>query len=362
MSGSNEQKRADQIISAWKKKQIIDPRDVAYLLLGTVPTNVGPNGAQGGWYNSSDTHSNRGGNKRMTPYQIQFADAMTLKTKFGFDVPKRALAPPSDNDEENEQRMLSPDVWNDFVSGGGNATHFDLRGAEIEGEDFSDPHACAKMVIDHPQSAIKTRNAIKLIEMFRHKNPLMLTRGKIYKTRNPKRRNQKFAKMRIGGYANKELEPLIKETAIKLAKIQHANVSYDPYYLAKEQFIILAGQMGWMDILSVYEDAPDPDNRSHVFESYQGTYGNKKNIERMWAMLDKETHPGNLGKFLSRLTKVNLSQLKQWIEENEDKLNDMIVRYNSQGKDSVGSYHAKELKAALDYISRLDPSTFRDWM
>lgn len=81
--------------------------DIKYLLLGTVPVNMGPNGSQGGWYNPDDSYSNRGGRKGMRPEEIVVADAKRLK-ELGFPVPVKAL-----NGE------MSPYVWTQWVDGNG---------------------------------------------------------------------------------------------------------------------------------------------------------------------------------------------------------------------------------------------------
>lgn len=64
--------------------------DVVYLLDGTVPVNMGPNGAQGGWYTVTNTWSNRGGKKGKKPKQIMIDDANRLKS-WGFHAPIKAL-------------------------------------------------------------------------------------------------------------------------------------------------------------------------------------------------------------------------------------------------------------------------------
>lgn len=81
--------------------------DVVYLLDGTVPVNMGPNGAQGGWYNVND-RSSRGGRKGMTPEQTMMSDAKKL-VQWGFSgVPRKAL-----------DGSMSPDDWDGWMSGNG---------------------------------------------------------------------------------------------------------------------------------------------------------------------------------------------------------------------------------------------------
>lgn len=64
MSGDYERKRIDDILDIINKKKYHDIDDIAYILLGTVPVEVGPNGSQGGWYNVGDGN-NRGSLKGM---------------------------------------------------------------------------------------------------------------------------------------------------------------------------------------------------------------------------------------------------------------------------------------------------------
>lgn len=80
--------------------------DVVYLLDGTVPVNMGPNGAQGGWYTATDS-ANRGGRKGLKPKDIMVGDANKLKN-WGFTVPTKALS-----------GEMKPENWNDWVNGNG---------------------------------------------------------------------------------------------------------------------------------------------------------------------------------------------------------------------------------------------------
>lgn len=79
--------------------------DVQYILLGTCPLRFGPNGPEGGWYNCSETMSNRGGKKGMRVEDIIKADAETLK-KIGLKVPLSALS-----------GKLDPRDWNEWIEG-----------------------------------------------------------------------------------------------------------------------------------------------------------------------------------------------------------------------------------------------------
>jgi hypothetical protein len=80
--------------------------DVKVLLGGTVPVQMGPNGAQGGWYNVDD-RANQGHAHGLDPESILVRDAGQLAA-WGFAVPQGARVwPPA----------LSTYVWNQWVSG-----------------------------------------------------------------------------------------------------------------------------------------------------------------------------------------------------------------------------------------------------
>jgi hypothetical protein len=64
---------------------------VSYMLLGTVPTNFGPNGPQGGWYNAGDSFSNRAGRQGIRGQDVVIADAKILIHN-GFFVSEYALS------------------------------------------------------------------------------------------------------------------------------------------------------------------------------------------------------------------------------------------------------------------------------
>ena len=105
-TGEYEKKRVEQIQAKMKTGDVrLD--DVIYLLDGTMPTNMGPNGAQGGWYDASDTRSNRGGRKNMKEKEIVISDANKLKG-WGFIVPISALS-----------GLMEADEWSSWLSGNG---------------------------------------------------------------------------------------------------------------------------------------------------------------------------------------------------------------------------------------------------
>jgi hypothetical protein len=88
-TGEHERKIVDRINKSIDTGDL-DIDKIKYILLGTVPVHFGPNGSQGGWYNASDTRSNRGGNKGLTDKDIMMADAKTIKDH-GIPVPLKAL-------------------------------------------------------------------------------------------------------------------------------------------------------------------------------------------------------------------------------------------------------------------------------
>jgi hypothetical protein len=110
-TGEYERKRVQQINEAIDAGTL-DIDTFKYLLLGTVPVNFGPNGAQGGWYNPTDSYSNRGGRKGMQPREIMMADAQTLKDH-GIPVPVKAL-----------DGTMDPHDWGSWVEGNGSNTTY----------------------------------------------------------------------------------------------------------------------------------------------------------------------------------------------------------------------------------------------
>lgn len=80
--------------------------DVTCLLAGHVPMQMGPNGAQGGWYNVDD-RSSRGGMEGRSPEDQVAIDAARL-SGWGFAVPRGALRWPL---------AISTEAWNRWVAG-----------------------------------------------------------------------------------------------------------------------------------------------------------------------------------------------------------------------------------------------------
>lgn len=293
LSGEYEDERTESILKQWKTGRIHDIPDVAYLLMGTVPLQFGPNGAQGGWYTSSDTHATRGGKKGMSPGEVQKQDANTLKNTFGFGVPEKAL-----------KGELNPRVWDDFVNGQVQDEH--LEDTKLTGENFSDPKAMAKMVLEHPQPTIKRRNAEALIDMYQGHQRYRKEQHKLYQKPNyeyEKYKDQHKAmddKWQKGDFSDPKILPLIHQTGLELSKVFVGNRPgmagnyHDPYYFTKEKFINLAKDQGWDDVIEAYEKTPDRDNRQRVFDIYV----DRKDKAKVFRMLDRETSAENIRNFL----------------------------------------------------------------
>jgi len=94
--------------------------DVKYMLEGTVPTQMGPNGAQGGWYNINDS-SSRGGRKGMKPEEMMVADAKKLQ-HWGFTgMPATAL-----------NGTMDPDRWQEWIEGNGDSGRGEYVPKDVE--------------------------------------------------------------------------------------------------------------------------------------------------------------------------------------------------------------------------------------
>lgn len=337
-SGEYEKKRVDGILKGVSEKSHKDPSDVAYILLGTVPVNMGPNGSQGGWYSSGDTMSNRGGRKGMSAEQIQAADASTL-VRLGFDVPPRAL-----------KGGLKTNVWDSFVGSNGNyntpdkdedqATYDD----RLHGEDYADPRTMARFVLTHPQRAVRSRNASALIDY--HMGRDRVPPGPLWRLEQ-----EVMDAYHAGHYKRKELEPLLKQVAAKLAA-DVPDAAWDRHYLTKEKFIELAKREGWDDILSLFEKAADPNNRSRVFYHHS----EREDLPSMFRMLDSEAGAENIAKYLSHLVRKSPQQAVAWRDKNSEKVDRALRDQTDAG------YHARELKKVIDHIDNArDNPWFGKW-
>jgi len=104
LTGEYEKERIVAIETMIESGEYKDIGDVKYVLLGTVATNFGPNGPQGGWYHPGD-RSCRGGRRGMSPEDTVTADAQTLRD-LGFAISQGAI------DGE-----IPAEEWGRFVEG-----------------------------------------------------------------------------------------------------------------------------------------------------------------------------------------------------------------------------------------------------
>lgn len=104
LTGQYDEERLDDIHDLIRSGDATDIDQVSYALLGTVPTNFGPNGPQGGWYNAGDSWSNRGGRQGIKDRDIVIADAKILRHN-GFLVSDAAI-----------DGKIKVHEWNQFVS------------------------------------------------------------------------------------------------------------------------------------------------------------------------------------------------------------------------------------------------------
>jgi hypothetical protein len=260
-SGEYESKRIDQILLGIQEGTATDPNDVAYLLKGTVPLQMGPNGAQGGWYHPGEMNHNRGGREGMRPKDIMMFDAKSLQ-KMGYATPIAALDGTMDLDD-----------WKDYVQSNGSG---DVKESyQSEGENYNDPQTSSQFILNHPQPSIKHRNYKALKELY---NPEPKRLG--YGEKRPddfdytgwyENHNKEWEAHRQGEMVNKELEPLLKQVTGSIADMTHPaqdKLNFDKYWYLKEDAIQTAGEFKWMDILTKFENSYDKTNRKYVAIAY----------------------------------------------------------------------------------------------
>jgi hypothetical protein len=332
LSGKHERERTDQIMQRWQGGMVFEPRDVAYLLLGTIESHVGPNGTQGGWYNAGDTWSNRGGKKGLDAKEIVMKDATTLKNVFKMSVPRSAL-----------DGTLDPRDWSDFVQGGAS---FDrsVTATKLDEEDFENAEKMIDNILNHPQPTIRMRNVDKLVDWY-------LYHGNIRKAVEDKS-EEEADKWRKGDYRKKELDNDVREMIRKMVSVEHPKqkeMNFDPYWHAKEKLIHLCEKMDWNDLLRSFENS----KWSGVRESLSNAYARQKNIEGMWRMLEKEDDVGVLRNLISSLGREDrVPRMKKWIADNREKLNKAIKA------DTVG-YYGAEIRKQMKAFDELDVDTWK---
>lgn len=320
-SGEYEKKRIDYILDQIREGTAVSIGDVVYLLKGTVPLQMGPNGAQGGWYSTAD-RSNRGSNEGMSPVQIMMADSKSLKEQFGFDVPPKALS-----------GELDPYLWGEFVTSPGSS--YDKEDLKIYSEDLQNPDTMAMHILSHPQPEIKARNTEMLMSYFKGSYPR--------DQETNENRDELIRKHQEGGFGHPEIADLVRSVGKQFASIYHPQqdkIGLDPYWLSKEQFIELATAKKWPDVLQAYETAIEKTNRRYVVQGYKSL----GDTESMLRMHDAETNPEVLVSILESLNKMNFD-VRALINSNTEKYQQIIEQ---AGPDS---YLEDKLEKTIKWLS-----------
>lgn len=280
-SGEFEKKYVDSVLEALRNKTATDPRDVAYILKGTVPVHVGPNGSQGGWYSPSAGWSTRGGQQGMTAQEIMMEDAKALQ-KMGFLMPKAAL-----------DGSMDPHTFGDFVNSNGDDLNPEYKS---ELENYEDPKTCVQFITNHPQPSVKKRNYKALLNIF---DPDPRTKIKeLWKKPVPegdrgwhtREYDRLWDEYRDGKFRNKEMEPIVKQMTTTIASLNHPSqqkLNFDVYWHLKEKAIDTIIKFGWKDLLPAFENAFDKDNRRWVAIAYS-KLGDPAGVQKMMA---KEREP-----------------------------------------------------------------------
>jgi len=295
-TGEAEKKIIDQKLKRIHEKQYADYDDVAYILLGAQPFRFGPNGAEGGWYTATDWNT-RGYNKNMSPQQIMMADARSLQN-LGLEVPASALA-----------GTLDPYKWTQLVKG----TKELLPELKLPGENWKDPHTCARFILTHPQPQIRRRNAEAFRDLLHRQDEFSERLAALRKhVRFPEDRNSeeweqariKLHRLEENLRANWKDDPDIAELAYEIADklyySQHPTFKYpqfDAYWFTKELFINLAKDYCWTDILRKYLGTRDFTNRKYA------VFGLEQcgDIEALIYVIETDTHPEPIGAALRGL-------------------------------------------------------------
>lgn len=297
MSGDYERKRIDDILDIINKKKYHDIDDIAYILLGTVPVEVGPNGSQGGWYNVGDGN-NRGSLKGMEVSEIIAKDANTLKNKLGFDVPDSALS-----------GELDAYTWNDFV--GGDTQRWNLHKTQLPFEDFADPVKMAGVVMGRYAPAIRLRNLEMLLYL---------------------------------GRETDEHDDLIRDLSKKMVSDKALDDDFDRLWGVKERLIRFASQKGWEDIIEMYEDAHDADNQTDVVRHY----GESKQLDKLLAMLDKSKAIKPIKNILSYLVEIAMGSDERWFSFHSP----TMVRNHFESNPEDKARAAKLLRLIVPVVNR----------
>lgn len=331
-TGEFERDQVDAVLDRIREGRVHDYRDVAYILLGTVPVQMGPNGSQGGWYSPTDTWNNRGGQQGMTPEEIVIADAERLQ-QLGLPVPPGVLA-----------GEVDPETWADLVKAGAGATRIPRDpGILFPGEDPDDPAALLRMIATHPLPWVKHRDYAALAEIA---NPFPRAEmDRLYETPGDTHEEQDRLRETWRRAQRPGAQPeLLDEAARIIARLpvpDHALL--DPYYLLREAVIEDVTRRRRPDLLVLFEDAFDPDNRRYVAYGYT-ELGMAASLVRMF---QRETHPEALRAMLVGLAKLGVDPIALLAAHPEQQQ----VAIDVPG-DVIGNYHRDQLRKEIAQLQR----------
>lgn len=327
-SGEAERKIVDNVLAKIDEGLVASYRDISYPLLGSVALRFGPNGTEGGWYNLTDTWSSRGGRQGLTPTEVMVKDAGTIQ-RLGLPVPPAAL-----------DGTMDPHLWGDLVTG--NTIFRPRENLEImfPGENWDDPTAMHSFILNHPLPQVKERNLNMLLDFW---NPIPHNRGLS---------NEEREAWWVGEFANPDLTPLVHKTLADLSQLipakQWQEQEFDPYWLVKEKGIETAKNLGWDDILRMYEGSVDATNRRYVSYGYE-YLGLDQELLRMASV---ETSPETMKAILRGLEKQGV-EIREVVELDPERYRRLST---IRGDNSAWDYYAGELN---DYLrNRLGASNF----
>lgn len=341
-SGEAEQERIDWLLRVISERQFADYRDISYILLGTKAVRFGPNGAEGGWYTATDWGT-RGSKKGMSPIEIMVADAEALQ-KLGLQVPPNAL-----------DGTLNPEHWTKLVGG----THDLIGSTRLPGENWNDPLVCARWVLTHPQPQIRHRNAVALRDLMYRRPQLKKLLRRLRKEKVPewgsvpnevwdaalKSYLELERDIRDSWEGDDDVKELCRDVALKLYTSQHPtytqNPHFDAYWFTKELFIRLAESYCWSDVLRMYADTRDSNNRKHVAWALKTC----KDLEALLHMADNEEHAEALDAALSGIKELDKETFYAFVETNLDRLMELSKEDSSNAE---LNYYRMEMRKRID--------------
>lgn len=278
-TGEYEKERINQVLDAYNKGLILDAYDFTYLLKGTVPVQMGPNGAQGGWYAPTDVYANRGGQEGLNAEQIMMQDAQKLKN-MGFVVPHKAIA-----------GELNPRDWADYLKGDASDLN---ENYESENEDYDNPEVTAKFVLHHDSPRVKIRNLAVLDNIVnpkptRHKLKELYDKYGNYDEAYEEY-NELLEQYNSGQNISERAKNILHKVLLEIPNMSHPTseqIGLDVYWKLKENAVFIAGRYGWVDVLEEFENSEDYSVRDAVATQY-GKMGNKDGLLRMRVNEDDE--------------------------------------------------------------------------